>query len=137
MGIKRYLLKEQRFYLAKISGTLTDNVLEQHVLTVNEETAGIHGLRQLTDCSEVTDVTELTVSGTTLCAKKEIIKPESLLAIIVPEGAVYFGMARAYSIFAEDSRKEVRIFRDVNEALEWLVPEPSELLSVKEFMKSV
>ncbi len=136
MGFSRYYLKEHNFLLTKVSGKIAVDDLLQHVITVNKEMTGKINLRQLTDCRNITDLQSLSVKDATNCAQRETNKPGCSLAIIVPDSPIFFGMARAYAMFAEDHRGEVRIFQNIHDALEWLANTPEEVNILADFVES-
>lgn len=137
MGFSRYYFKGHNFLLTKVSGKIAVDDLLQHVMAVNKEMAGKINLRQLTDCRNITDLQSLSVKDATNCAQREINKPGCLLAIVVPESPIFFGMARAYAMFAEDHRGEVQIFQNIHDALEWLANDPEEINILTDFVESV
>ena len=130
MGISRYYLEGHKFMLTKISGELNDKNLMQHVIDLNKETKEVLNLRELADLREIKSLEKLTVQGTVNCSKAEENRPESLLAILVPESnVVLYGMSRAYQMFSEDKRKDVQIFKDIYKALAWLSSDDYEILN--------
>ncbi len=136
MGFSRYYLKEHNFLLTKVSGKITVDDLLQHVMTVNKEMGKNINLRQLTDCRNITDIQSLTVKETTNCAQRETNKPGSSLAIVVPDSPIIFGMVRAYTMFAEDHRREIKIFQNIHDALAWLANDPEEVNVLRNFVES-
>ncbi|MCW8825163.1 MAG: hypothetical protein OQK78_01950, partial [Gammaproteobacteria bacterium] len=82
---------------------------------------GISNLREIADCRGLTGVSSLTGNGTALAASREEYKPGSICVILVPkENDAIYGMARAYQMFAEEHRESVSIYRDIDEALNWI-----------------
>ena len=136
MGFARHYLKDYNFMYTKIYGEVNDQSLQQHVISLNKETDGISGLRELADCRELSEMTALTVQGTANCACLENRRPYSLLAILVTDSTLLFGMARAYQAFSEDRRKSTEIFRDINQALEWLANDEGEAEGFKKFVNN-
>ncbi|MFW8602288.1 hypothetical protein ACOHYD_12510 [Desulfobacterota bacterium M19] len=136
MGFSRYYFKEHNFLLTRISGQIAVKDLLEHVITVNKEMTEKINLRQLTDCRSITNLQNLSVKDTTNCAQRETNKPGSSLAIVVPDSPIFFGMARAYAMFAEDHRGEVRIFQNTHDALEWLANNPEEVNILSNFIES-
>jgi hypothetical protein len=121
MGFSRHWLHDQAFVLTKVSGAINTSSLMEHVLALNEESTDIENLRELADCRELTDVSALSVSGVTQASAREVKKPGSRLVILVPkESPVVYGLARAYEMFAADSRESVIVSTNLDEALRWL-----------------
>ena len=135
MGFTRHYLKEYNFMLTKITGEVNDQNLKQHVMSLNKETEGISALRELADCREIADMSHLTVKGTADCAQLENKRPNSLLALLVSDSKLLFGMARAYQTFSEDRRKETKIFKNLVDALGWLARDEKEIEFLKEFIE--
>ena len=136
MGFSLHYLKDHKFMYTRISGEINDQDLKQHVIDFNKETEGISDLRELADCRDLINLEALTVKGTSDCAILEDNKPESLLAILVTESPLLFGMARVYQIFAEGRRESVKIFKDINSALKWLAKDGQEIAIFNEFIKN-
>jgi hypothetical protein len=74
--------------------------------------------RSLGDLREVTEVTVDTLA-TAQTAASPLFAAGTRRAIVATADAVY-GMARMFASFAERSGQEVRIFRDLQPAEEWL-----------------
>lgn len=117
--IRSYLL-EFNLVITTVPSQLTDFNLIEHIQNLNQETAGITDLKEIGDCRNLKDVSKLTVKGTISAASYENDRSDSLLALIIPDDKLLFGFARAYQTFAEDHRKNVSIFNDIQKALEWL-----------------
>lgn len=135
MGFSRRYLKDNNFLVTKVTGEVNDHNLREHVIELNMETEGISDLRELADCRGIVDLTQLTVQGTSECAKLENNRPNSLLAILVPDSTLLFGMARAYQAFSEDRRKDTEIFKSIDEALAWLSKDEREREELKDFIE--
>jgi len=105
MGFTRYWLRERAFLLTNVSGRIDNRSLMEHVQALNRESGGVMGLKELADCRELRNVEALAVSGVTQAGSLEVKKPGSRLGILVPkESPVIFGLARAYEMFASESR---------------------------------
>ena len=136
MGISRHYLKEHKFMLTKISEELFDQNLMQHVIALNSETEGVVQLRELADLRETKSLDRLTVRGTIAASQTEANRPESLLAILVPDSTLLFGMARAYQTFSKDKRQAVQIFKDPLQALTWLSQDAQEMEVLSDFVNN-
>jgi hypothetical protein len=104
------------------------------VISLNHETEGISGLRELADCRNITDLSRLSVQGTSDCAALENDRPDSLLALLVNDSSLLFGLARAYQTFSEENRKDTEIFKDLESALAWLSPDEQEKDRIRDFI---
>ncbi len=136
MGFSRHYLKDHRFMFTKISGEVNDQNLVQHVIDLNKETEGISDLRELADCREISSLEKLTVQGTATSGDTERDRPDSLLARLVTDSTLLFGLARAYQTFAENKRKSVEIFKDIHKALTWLANEDHEVEVLNNFINN-
>ena len=134
MGFERRYLKSCHFVWSKATGELDDNALMEQVLALNSETEGMTDFKELSDCSELVSLDKLTVTGTTSCAAAEDNRSESLLAILVSDSPLLYGMARSYQMFAENNRQAVRIFTDMEAALRWLAVDETEVLQLMDFV---
>lgn len=113
--------KTCNFLYTRLSGALTSNDLLQHVQDINQEYTGIPNLLELSDCRGLTSVEMLSTSDTIAIARSETDKPGSKLAIVTPKDQdSIFGLARAYQMSSEAHRESVNVFRDLDEALNWL-----------------
>ena len=133
MGFSTYYLKDHNFILTHISDEVDDHNLKQYVLTLNKNTEGMLNIRELADCRCVESMEKLTSQGTAACAELEKYRPDSLLAILVTESPLLYGLVRTYQTFAEGRRKEVKIFTDINQALTWLANDEKDLQIINNF----
>ena len=124
--------------LTEITGEIDDNDLLSHVIALNTETAGVVNLRELADCRGITNV-NLSTHGTTVSASNEQNKPGSKGVILVPEGnEIVFAMARAFQMFCESYRDEVKILQDYDEAVAWLAnDDKKDIEALNEFINNV
>lgn len=137
MGFSRHYLKECNFMLTKISGEVNDQNLRQHVIDLNRETEGISDLRELADCRDIRDMKRLSAQVTADCGHLENNRPYSLLALLINDSKLLFGMARAYQTFSQDRRKDTQIFKNLNDALSWLARDEKEIEILKDFIHKI
>lgn len=137
MGFTRHYNQENNFMLTKVVGEINDEDLLHHVIALNKELEGLTNLKELADCREITKI-NLSTSETTTSANNEKNKEGSKLAILTPKGNdLIFAMARAYQMFSEDYREHVQIFKNYNEAIDWLTKDNSdETESINEYIKN-
>ncbi len=122
MPIERTYFKDHNFVLTRIYGKLTPAELGQHVIEMNGEYKGKHAVNELADCSYLTDVSQLSTTGVMISAEMERGEErvtDSKGAIVAISDTV-FGMARAYAAIAQESRIDSRVYRSMDEAIEWL-----------------
>ena len=135
MGLSRHWLREHAFVVTKVSGAIDDRSLMEHVQALNRECAGVDASKELADCRELKDVASLSVTGVTQASSREMKKPGSRVVILVPKDSpVIYGLARAYQMFAAESRDEVMVFTDLNEAMQWLLQDETHVRSILEFV---
>jgi len=107
--------------LSKFSGQVTNEELLEHVTAVGEDARVRPGFTAVADMRGVT--TGLVTFNGLLAMVDEIDRrPERLsgsrLGVVAP-GDVPFGMARAYAAVGEHQRREIQVFRTVEEAEAW------------------
>jgi len=133
----RIYKSNSRFVWVRISGSLNDATLQQHVLDYNGECTGRSGLLELADCRELNDVSGLSVLSCTQSAALEMGTQRVVggrLAVLV-SAELHFGLARAYAAIAGNHREEAQVFYDVGEALRWLGTDES-LEDLEQFMQT-
>jgi hypothetical protein len=116
--------KNKRLVMSTLSGvfTLADGLAHQEKLLKDIDFDP--NFSQLLDCTHVTKV-ELGPDDVRRLAQRSIFSPDSRRAILVSNDLV-FGFARMFVLFREAlGEKGVRIFRDLDEALYWVLPENS------------
>jgi hypothetical protein len=114
--------KKRRLVISTISGvfTLADGLAYQEKL-LKDADFDPH-FSQLVDCTQVTRL-ELGSNEVRRLAQRSIFSPDSRRAILVSNDLV-FGFARMFVMFREAAGETgVRIFRDLDEALFWVLPE--------------
>lgn len=127
MGTGSFYLEENGFIYSKFAGNVNDEALFNLVSKINEKARDVANLRELSDCRDLQSIDEMTVEGTISNSKEEINRPQSLLAILVPEfNRQIYGMAEVYKSFSEGTREAVKIFTDFDEAVSWLARDDSE-----------
>ena len=132
-----YYLEEHGFVFNKFAGKVDDASLLRLINKINDIAGGRADLRELSDCRDVQSIEELTVEGTISSSKEEINRPQSLLAILVPEfDQQIWGMAKVYQSFSEGTRQAVEIFTDLGEAISWLARDPDEENLLQEFISN-
>ena len=137
MAIHSYYLKEHRFALNIFTGELDDKSLMKLINDVNKVAENVPDLRSLSDARELQSIDNLSVEGTIGSSKVEINRPQSLLAILIPEfNQQIYGMVKVYQSFSEGNRKAVEIFTDLNEALSWLARDEQDKEVLRDFIKN-
>lgn len=123
--IERHYKPDSRFTHVVLTDELTDQQLNEHVKSFNQEAIDRKGLLELADCRLLKDISTLTASGCVRSAMMEENQPRVVggkLAILV-YNELQFGMARAYSTAASSYRDSVHVFYDLDKALAWLEPD--------------
>ena len=137
MGYSHHFYKDYSFILTKVSGKIDGNTLKQHVTDINNTTKEISKLKELVDCTKITNLKLLSTLSTIMSAENEIDKPGSKLAILTPKDRnVLYAMARVYKMFSEDHREEVKIFHAENDAITWLADSNIEATDLKDFVNN-
>jgi hypothetical protein len=125
MPIEYRIDHNQRTVFAATVGTMTDADVfgYQREVWGDPRVAGYHELMDMTNCTDVAirsggRVRELA----TMSAAMDPPSGTSKFAIAAP-GDVAYGLARMYEVYRganSRSRKEVQVFRTMDEALKWL-----------------
>lgn len=136
MKTSRHYYEALRFMRTKCPPALSRADLMDSVICINAETGDVYDLRQLSDCTEIKDVTGLDFESIILCALTEVERPESKLAILIPDSPMLHRLARTYQIYSERKRKEVNIFWNVADALHWLSSSEDEFVLLHEHVMS-
>jgi hypothetical protein len=118
--VKRHYIKESHIIRTKVFGEMTAPHLFRHLCANKGEAEGASDFKQLIDFREVGCTKGLTVHAVTEYAKREPVRSDSLLALLILDNSFHFGMARAYQTFVLEKRKSVEIFKDVDSAEAWL-----------------
>ena len=114
--------KNRRLVISTISDvfTLADGLAYQEKLLKDPDFDP--NFSQLVDCTQVARL-ELGPNEVRRLAQRSIFSPDSRRAILVSSDLV-FGFARMFAMFREAAgEKGIRIFRDLDEALYWVLPE--------------
>lgn len=83
---------------------------------------GMNLTAELMDCRDLTDVTGLEsrdIHAAAQYERDETNRNMGKLAILVPNDLI-FGLARIYQSMSEPCRREIEIFRTIEESLAWL-----------------
>lgn len=137
MGTRSYYLEENSFILNKFSGDVSDEGLSQLINKINDKAGNVPDLRELADCRDLQSIDDMTVEGTISNSKEEVNRPQSLLAILIPEyNQQIRGMAKVYQSFSEATRKAVKIFSDLEEAISWLAHDEQEKEVLRDFIRA-
>lgn len=108
--------------LTLMYGRLTDAEVGEHVIRMNREYAATSALIELADCRYLHDISALSADGLMVSAgmeKGQLRTAGSKGAIVVANDLV-FGLARVYAAIAAQDRVDSRVYRDLDEAIDWL-----------------
>ena len=122
MAVRHHYLSEHRFVLSCLSGALDDAAVHGHVNELNRRLAGVPGVLELADCRGLRDLRGLSVKALISAANREADQPRvqgGRLAVVVSSDLVY-GLGRVYTTIASEIGRPAEVFRDVDEALDWL-----------------
>jgi len=76
-------------------------------------------LADFTDLEQTRIETEVIVKATDLCKKTAIINPDVIVALAANQDLV-FGLSRMWEMLATDTNWEINVFREIEEAKEWI-----------------
>jgi hypothetical protein len=71
--------------ITKVPEEINNQNLLKHVQDLNRETDGINDLKEIGDCRKLRKISDLTAEGTIHAGSSENNRPESFLALIVPD----------------------------------------------------
>jgi hypothetical protein len=112
--------KDRKLVMSTGSGVLTLADALAHQEKLSKEPDFDPSFSQLVDLTQVTNLEFSSVDVRRL-AQKSSFSPTSRRAVLVGSDIVY-GLSRMYEAFRSISgEKGIRIFRDLNEALEWVL----------------
>ncbi|TLS67224.1 hypothetical protein FEF65_07225 [Mariprofundus erugo] len=122
MAIERIFFREDNFVLTVIYGRLTNAEIGEHVIQMNREYAACSALVELADCRYLHDISALSSDGLMISAgmEKGQLRTAGSKGAIVVANDVVFGLARVYAAIAAQSRIDSRVYRDLDEAVDWL-----------------
>jgi hypothetical protein len=126
MTIERIYFEQENVVLTLIYDKLTNHKLTAHVLEMNRDYNGIEGIREIADCRYLFDVSELASNNLLVAAGMEEGSSRTIGgkgAIVVANDLIH-GLANMYATIASKIRDDSRVYRSMNEALDWLEVEP-------------
>lgn len=104
------------------SGVLTENELLEHKRKIISDSKFRPGLVELSDVRSISDL-DISASGLEKFVAQDEADAERLkgfkLAIVV-SGALEYGMGAMYEMMSLENNKDVRLFRDMRLAKDWL-----------------
>lgn len=119
-----------------LSTKIDGGILKQHILEINKKTEKISQLKELVDCTKITNLKLLSTLSTIMSAEIETDKPGSKLAILIPKDRnVLYAMARVYKMFSEDHREAVEIIHAQHDAINWLADNNQEADAITSFIE--
>ena len=110
--------RERHFVLTRGVGTLTDEDVLGHQRELRAEAGFESDMNQLIDLSQ-TERFELAAGTLRQIVAMNPFGKGSRRALVSPSDLA-FGMSRMFEAFSDGSEQEVRVFRDMAEAREWL-----------------
>lgn len=109
---------QQRLVISRAWGVLSDDDLHEHYAALTADPAFDPSFRQLAD---MRDVTRVTTSSTAIEEAAEIPAfTPGVRRAVVAAADLHFGLARMFAAYAESLGQEVRVFRELGAAREWL-----------------
>lgn len=122
MAISYRIDEAKGVVITTATGVLTDDDLLQHKERLTVEPRWKPGMRELSDIRRIErlEVTALGVKSLVSHDERSADRLRSFRLAIVTADEVVFGMGRMYQMMTERNVPHVRIFRDMDEAIEWL-----------------
>ena len=114
----------KRIVWTTLYGVLTPSDLHEHADKLRADPLFDPSFRQVIQVPNVDRLEGITIEALRLFARVNPFGPGSRRAIVA-ERDVQYGVSRTYQVFAERPGMDVRVFRDVAEALRWLDERPT------------
>ncbi|MBI3449325.1 MAG: hypothetical protein HY049_10475 [Acidobacteria bacterium] len=105
-------------------GVLTDVEILAHARALRADPRFDPSLRQVADFRGLTEI-RVTSRGVRLTAEINPFRTDARRAFIAPTDEA-FGLLRMFSLYADASPAQVRIFRELGPALEWIGLDPAD-----------
>jgi hypothetical protein len=124
MPIRFSINPEEGYYIARYMGLLTENSVLDSWKKFYEGNEWKPSLNELEDLSSA-DFSEINADAirSLVNYKNAVYKKHNVGTIkdaIYAPNSLRYGLARIYTVFAEESPEKTRIFNDINEAKLWL-----------------
>ena len=116
---------DQQLVYTRWWGDVTDTDVLDHQRKLADDSQFRNDFSQLIDFLGASSLKALTSDGIKKLAQRHVFGLGSRRAIIVADDAS-FGMARMFQIYREiaDGEEQIRVFKSLKEAREWLFPFP-------------
>lgn len=119
MTVRYFIDKQQKTVFTTLSDTLTMTESVEHHHKLGADPDFDPAYKELMDMSELDNIS-LNISGIASLAKSCPFRPESNRAIYSTNKNLYFGLARMFQALTGGNHGDIRVFRKLDEALEWL-----------------
>lgn len=110
---------EHRLVRSHMWGVFTDQELREHYRSIREDAAFDPRFCQLCDIRDVCDM-RLSAPVVRDVARLPVFDPSARRAVVVGDQEFHFGLGRMFAITAETGGSQVRVFKDMVAAREWL-----------------
>ncbi len=118
MAIRLTVDKDNSVFFTAIIGSATIEEMRDYIESLYSHPEIKPDYSHLVDLRE-TDEVDITSGDVKQLTELKFLSAESKLAIVAPLD-FYYGMARMYEIFRQDSPVDIQVFRSFTEATEWL-----------------
>ncbi|MFL5483656.1 MAG: hypothetical protein ACJ8AK_15850 [Gemmatimonadaceae bacterium] len=118
MSISYDIDKKKQLVTSRLSEVVTNEQVDDHNRTLRTDPDFDPGYRQLIDLTAITEI-RITTPKVTAAARDQYFTPGTRRAFVAPTD-VTFGMARMFAIHAEANGQTIEVFRDRQEAEDWL-----------------
>lgn len=124
MTVRYFIDKQQKTVFTTLSDTLTVTESVEHHRRLGADPDFDPTYKELMDMAGLNNIS-FNISGMTDLAQSCPFRPESNRAIYSTNKNLYFGLARMFQALAGGTHGDIRVFKKLDEALEWLkVTEP-------------
>jgi len=136
VAFSRHFFRAYNFAYTQCFGVVDDSSLRIHLLSFQIESRGMTVIRELADTRAIERADKATVKGLvelTDLDKKQSAERKEFLAILVSDVLIH-EIAQLYARSVKSGKKDIGIFRDIEEALAWLQYSDKEAGKIRNFI---
>jgi hypothetical protein len=125
VGVKLTIVVNERLVISTYYGEINDAEILDFAAVIRSDPDFDSSFSEIADFSQVTAGTVSTSAIQELSRRKSIYSPTSMHVAVAPQSHI-FGLARMFQAFASQTRPNVVVVRNIDEARQVLGLEPSD-----------